>query len=46
MEGSVAMPEAMVGTTESLGAQARVAGDAPESRAVKPMVPEGKMLLP
>ena len=34
------------GTAGSSGAEARVAGDAPESRAVKPVAPEGPTALP
>ena len=46
MDGSAVVPEAMMGTIRSLGAEARVASDAPESRVVKPMVPEGQTSLP
>ena len=45
-DGAVAVPEATAGTTGSLGAEAGVASDAPESRAVKPVVPEGQTALP
>jgi len=45
-DGSAVVPEATVGTADSLGAEAGVADDAPESRVVKPVVPEGQMALP
>ena len=46
MDGSAAVPEATARTVGSSGAEAGVAGDAPESRVVKPVVPEGQMALP
>ena len=45
MDGSAAVLEAMAGTTGSLGAEARVADDAPESGAVKLVAPEGQTAL-
>ena len=42
----MALPEATVGTTGSLGAEAGVACDAPESWLVKPVAPEGQTSLP
>ena len=46
MDGSAAVPEATTGTIGSSGAEAGVVGDAPESGAVKPVVPEGQTSLP
>ena len=46
MDRSAAVPEAMARTAGSSGVEAGVAGDAPESRAVKPMAPEGQTALP
>ena len=46
MDGSTAVLEAMAGTTGSLGAEARVADDAPEFGGVKPVAPEGQTTLP
>ena len=46
MDGSAAVPEATAGTAESSGADAGVADDALESRAVKPLAPEGQTVLP
>ena len=45
-DGSVVVPEAMTGTTRSSRVEAGLAGNAPESRAVKPVVPEGQTALP
>ena len=45
MDGSVAVPEATARTTDSLGAKAAVAGNVPESGAVKPVVPEEQTTL-
>ena len=45
-DGSAVVPEATAGTTGSSGVEAGVAGDASESRVVKPVVPEGQMALP
>ncbi|XP_066333490.1 protein GRIP-like [Miscanthus floridulus] len=46
VDGSAAVPEATTGTTGSLGAEAGVAGDTPESRAKKHAVSEEKIALP
>ena len=46
MDGSAAMPEATAGIAGSLGIEAGVAGDAPESGEVKPVAPKGQMVLP
>ena len=46
MDGSAAVLEAMAGTTGSLGAEARVADDAPESGAVKLVAPEEQQAPP
>lgn len=45
-DGSVAVPESTTGTARSLGAEAGVVGDVPESRAVKPVAPKGQTMLP
>ena len=42
IDGSEAVPKAMVRTTGSLIAEARVAGNAPESGVVKSVVPKGQ----
>ena len=42
----MAVLEATAGTIGSLGAEARVAGDASESRAVKLVAPKGQTSLP
>ena len=43
---SVAVPEATARTAGSLGVEAGVVGDAPESVAMKPVVPEGQTAFP
>ena len=45
-DGSAAVPEAMVGTAVSSGEEAGVAGDAPESGAVKLVAPEEQTAPP
>ena len=45
-DGSAAVPEATAGTAGSSGAEARVDGDAPESRAAKLVAPEMQTVLP
>ena len=46
MDGSAVVPEAMAGTIGSSGAEAGVDGDAPESRAAKPVEPEEQTACP
>ena len=46
MDVSAAVPEATARTAGSSGAEAGVASDAPESGAMKPVVPEGQTAFP
>ena len=46
VDESATIPKATAGTVGSSGAEVGIASDAPESRVVKPMVPEGQTSLP
>jgi len=46
IDGSSTVPKATAGTTGSSRAEARVASNALESRAMKPVVPEGQTMPP